>query len=81
MEELKRERQARSKEWEKYISNHISPYKQKVDILEKEWENIKRESQELEKEKAELVKKYGDANADEDDQIQINVGGKVITAS
>jgi len=77
MEALMRDNDARTKTWEKLISD----YEQKAGILSKELEDTKNEFNELETKKANLAEKYGDTNVDEDDLIQINVGGRAITAS
>eukprot|EP00957_Ditylum_brightwellii_P064322 4881767-Ditylum_brightwellii.AAC.1 len=76
MEALRRVKEVNTKMWTEYIVT----YKQKVNILEKEIENINKEYEELENEKAKLSSKYGDTNATNDDFIEIYAGGRVITA-
>eukprot|EP00957_Ditylum_brightwellii_P024729 1868091-Ditylum_brightwellii.AAC.1 len=76
MEALGGEIKEREKAWEDLISN----YEQKVHILGKVLEEINKEFEELEIKKANLAAKHGDTTADESDLIQINEGGRVITA-
>eukprot|EP00957_Ditylum_brightwellii_P211804 15366619-Ditylum_brightwellii.AAC.1 len=76
MEALRREREVNTKMWKELITT----YEEKAYILEKEMENINKEYKELEHEKAKLAAKHGDTNATDDDFIEINAGGRVITA-
>eukprot|EP00957_Ditylum_brightwellii_P039349 2976553-Ditylum_brightwellii.AAC.1 len=76
MEALRRVKEVNTKMWTELIVT----YEQKINILEKEMENIRKEYEELENEKAKLAAKYGDTNTTEDDFIEINAGGRVITA-
>eukprot|EP00957_Ditylum_brightwellii_P209037 15359978-Ditylum_brightwellii.AAC.1 len=68
METLRREREVKAKTWRELIT----AYEQKAYILEKEMENINKEDEELENEKAKLATKHGDTNATKDDFIEIN---------
>eukprot|EP00957_Ditylum_brightwellii_P074498 5660518-Ditylum_brightwellii.AAC.1 len=76
MEALRREKEVKTKMWRKLITS----YEQKVDVLEKETENINKEYEKLENAKAKLAAKHGNTNATDDDFIEINAGGRVITA-
>mmetsp|Transcript_37611 Transcript_37611/g.55012 ORF Transcript_37611/g.55012 Transcript_37611/m.55012 type:complete len:610 (-) Transcript_37611:354-2183(-) len=77
MEDIRRDREVREQLWEE----HVSTYKRKVDLLDRELENINREFEEVENKKAKIATEHGDRYVYEDDIMEINVGGKVITAS
>eukprot|EP00957_Ditylum_brightwellii_P094380 7186316-Ditylum_brightwellii.AAC.1 len=76
MEALRREKEVNTK-----MCRELSTtYEHKINILEKEMEKINKEYEELENEKAKLASKHGDTNATDNDFIDINAGGRVITA-
>eukprot|EP00957_Ditylum_brightwellii_P207682 15354025-Ditylum_brightwellii.AAC.1 len=50
-------------------------------MLDKELENINREFKGLKQQKLKLAETHGDTNANENDLIEINAGGRVITAN
>eukprot|EP00957_Ditylum_brightwellii_P076415 5807530-Ditylum_brightwellii.AAC.1 len=77
MEDIRRDREVR----EQLGEEHVSTYKQKVDLLDRELENIKREFEEVENKKTKIDTEHGDQYVNKDDIMEINVGGKVITAS
>eukprot|EP00957_Ditylum_brightwellii_P044062 3343350-Ditylum_brightwellii.AAC.1 len=68
MEALRRVKKVNTKMWTELSTT----YEQRVNILEKEMENIRKEYEELENEKAKLAAKHGDTNATDDDFIEIN---------
>jgi len=77
MEALKRDRAVRENTWRE----HVSTYEQKVGVLDKELENINREFEGLKQKKLKLAETHGHKNANENDLIEINAGGRVITAN
>jgi len=77
MEALKRDRAVRDNTWRE----HVSTYEQKVGVLDKELENINREFEGLKQKKLKLAETHGHKNANENDLIEINAGGRVITAN
>uniref|UniRef100_A0A7S2MT83 TLDc domain-containing protein n=1 Tax=Helicotheca tamesis TaxID=374047 RepID=A0A7S2MT83_9STRA len=61
-------------------NQHNSAYKEKAEVLKEERQNITEELHKLNQQKLEAAQKYGDKNATDDDLVDINVGGKIISA-
>eukprot|EP00957_Ditylum_brightwellii_P159856 12168227-Ditylum_brightwellii.AAC.1 len=74
---VRKAKRARTNGWE----THTSAYEQKSNFLKEESERIDQCYKELNEQKETLAQEHGDPNVSDEDQIEINVGGRIITTT
>uniref|UniRef100_A0A6U3TM16 TLDc domain-containing protein n=1 Tax=Ditylum brightwellii TaxID=49249 RepID=A0A6U3TM16_9STRA len=84
MEEPRQAKKERTEAWDAFqsaLEKIKSAYDTHSRIIEQELQSIKEGFDEIEKQKEECMSEYGDMNVDENDLLQINVSGKIISVA